>query len=463
MLTDRLSSNFITELFAAALERRTVMDITRQYMKFSYLQVEEEKKLWKFITERYSKTGRVPTVGQLQQQFIKDDRVLDLIEKINDVELADEDVGPILTTLENYIRQMKFLDANDRIADAYNQGNKEKAYNILISAAEDISKFTIQSAKFDRVFSDFNARQLQRRSESWNYRVKVPTCIDELDYLLGGTNGGPETGEAYLWMGISGAGKSQCLIHLGISAARMGNRVAHFQLEGTKDQALARYDSAWLGTLYQDVKVGDIPEAKMEISRRICKKLGKTDIIISSEESFQAKTMVDIRTELKEMERTYGKIDVIIIDYLELAEVGDGKVYSPHEERFRQAKLAQACKMLAMEFNAVVHTATQANDISPDEMNDPDFVITRYNLSEAKGKIRPFDGFITLNYTADERREEIMRLYLDKAREYKAGDVVYICNNMAYTRFYDRRRTMNMDWDEVVQSYSKKSKRDEDE
>lgn len=450
---DGLASNFVVELLAAALEKRTVFEIVRQYLKFSYLQIESEKKLWQWVTKRYNRTGKVPTIGQIQQQFQDDENVLEKLEEISDVEI-DEQGGHemIVDTFEKFIKKMKFLEANDKIADLYNQGKKEQSWDMFVKYAEDFSKFSIQSAKFETVFGDFAERQAKRRSDDWQFRYKIPTGIDEIDYRLGGDNGGPETGECVLWLGDSGAGKSQVLVSVGISAARQGFRVAHFQLEGTKEQCLNRYDAAWTGTLYQDVKLGNITAKKMEVTKRIIKKLRKSDIIVSSEETFNAKTLPDIRREVKEMEKTYGKIDVIIIDYLELLEVGDGHNYTPHEERFRQAKLAKGMKMLAMEFNAVVHTATQSSSIGEEQKNDPEFVITRAQLSEDKGKIRPFDIFITINQTRDESKEEIMRLHTDKLRDYKNGDPIHICNNFAYARFYDRKRTLNTDWDEYETS-----------
>lgn len=446
---DVLASNFVVELFAAALDRRTTFDIVRQYLKFSYLQVESEKKLWQWVTKRYDLTGKVPTIGQIQQQFQEDESVLETLEEISDVEI-DENEGHelIIDTFEKFIKKMKFLEANDKIADIYNRGDKDKAWETFVKYAEDFSKFSIQDAKFETVFGDFAERQARRRSDEWQFRFKIPTGIDEIDYRLGGESGGPETGECVLWLGDSGAGKSQCLVSVGISAARQGFRVAHFQLEGTKEQCLNRYDAAWTGTLYQDVKLGNITAKKMEVTKRIVKKLKKTDIIVSSEETFNAKTLNDVRREVKEMEKKHGKIDVIIIDYLELLEVGDGHNYTPGEERFRQAKLAKGMKMLAMEFNAVVHTATQSSSINEEQKNDPEFVITRANLSEDKGKIRPFDIFITINQTRDEAKEEIMRLHTDKLRDYKNGDPIHICNNFSYARFYDRKRTLNTDWDE---------------
>ena len=444
-----LATNFVVELIAAALERRTVFEIVKQYLKFSYLQEEAEKKLWQWVTKRYDLTGKVPTIGQIQQQFVDDERVLEKLEEIGDVEI-DENGGYelIIDSFEKFIKKMKFLEVNDKIADTYNRGDKEGAWELFVKSAEDFSKFSIQDAKFETVFGDFAERQAKRKSEDWNFRYKIPTGIDELDYRLGGESGGPETGECVLWLGDSGAGKSQCLVSVGIAAARQGFRVAHFQLEGTKEQCLNRYDAAWTGTLYQDVKLGNITAKKMEVTKRIIKKLRKTDIIASSEETFNAKTLVDIRRELKEMEKKYGKIDVIIIDYLELLELGDGHRYTPSEERFRQAKLAKGMKMLAMEFNAVVHTATQSSNIPEEQKNDPEFVITRAQLSEDKGKIRPFDIFVTINQTRDEAKEEIMRLHTDKLRDYKNGEPIHIANNFSYARFYDRKRTIELNMDD---------------
>ena len=445
---DTLAPNFVTELLAISLNKRTIFDIVRQYMKFSYFQVESEKKLWQWVTARYDRTGRIPTLGQIQQQFAEDEAVLEKVEEISDIEVDDENVGNeavILDTFERFIKKMKFLEANDKITDFYNQGKKDQAWDMFVKYAEEFSQFSIQDAKFETVFGDFAQRQAQRKSEDYNKRFKIPTGIDEIDYRLGGETGGPETGECVLWLGDSGAGKSQVLVHCGVTAARQGHRVAHFQLEGTKEQCLNRYDAAWTGTLYSDVKLGNIPAKKMEVSKRIVKKLKRSDIYVSSEETFNAKTLVDVRRELKEMEKMYGKIDVIIIDYLELLEVGDGHNYSPGEERFRQAKLAKGMKMLAMEFNAVVHTATQSSNIPEECKNDPEFVITRAQLSEDKGKIRPFDIFITINQTRDEMKEEIMRLHTDKLRDYKNGDPIRIANNFSCARFYDRKRTFELD------------------
>ena len=80
--SDSLASNFVTELLAIALNKRTIFDMVRQHMKYSYFQVESEKKLWQWVTARTDRTGRIPTIGQMQQQFAEDEAVLEKIEEI---------------------------------------------------------------------------------------------------------------------------------------------------------------------------------------------------------------------------------------------------------------------------------------------------------------------------------------------------------------------------------------------
>lgn len=447
-MAKQLAEDFTCELFAAVLNKRNILDIAVEYLKYSFLQTEEEKVIWKRIHERYNKTGKVPTMGQLQQYFIEDEDVLEKLSEIKSVEIR-EDGGyeEVIHLFEKFIKQMKFLEANDKIVNSYNNGKKDESYSLLLKYAEDISAFSIKKPTYEKVFGGFMERHLKRISEDWSFRRKIPTGIDELDYRLGGQFGGPETGEAILWMGDSGSGKSQCLIGVGITAARQGELVVHFQLEGTKQQCMNRYDAAWTGTLYQEMKIGNVKEKNLEMSKKVMRKFKNNDIIVIAEEEFNAMTMTDIYNTCKDIEKIFGPIGVIIIDYLELAEPGDGYFYKPSEERFRQSKLGKSVKMLAMAFNAVVHTATQSSGIAEEEKNDPSFVITRAKLSEDKGKIRPFDIFVTINQTRDEAREQIMRLHTDKLREYASGDPIPICNNFGYSRFYDRQRTLNYDWD----------------
>ena len=93
MISDRLASNFIEELLAYSLVNRNTFEVIKSYLKFSYLQSEAEKKLVQWLFRNYDKTGRIATYGQLQQAFIKEDSVLELLADISDIEIDDTSNG----------------------------------------------------------------------------------------------------------------------------------------------------------------------------------------------------------------------------------------------------------------------------------------------------------------------------------------------------------------------------------
>lgn len=68
--------------------------------------------------------------------------------------------------------------------------------------------------------------------------------------------------------------------------------------------------------------------------------------------------------------------------------------------------------------------------------------MTRYDISEFKGAVKPFSYFGTLNQTKDEYEAGIMRIFNDKIRKKKAKQVIRICQAYEFDRFYDRNRTI---------------------
>jgi replicative DNA helicase len=335
-----------------------------------------------------------------------------------------------------------FLEVFNNVAKLHNKDEMEKAYEMFFSGSEKLHSFSLKEKTFDKIFDGFQSRVMQRefnKLNDLNKRVRIRFHIDELDFLIKGA----ETGEAVLFLGDSGVGKSFLLAWCGMAAARQGYKVAHFQAEGTKEQCLDRYDSAFTGVKYWDIKENNISDERMSSIKKVLNNKGRGDIIVEAFEKFESHTMVDIRNSIKEIKKVHPDLRYVVLDYLELVDPGDGKKYAPSEERFRQAKIGRAIKDIAVEENVVFITATQANSIKPEDLENPNFVITRFNLSEDKGKTRPFDLFITINQTREEKKENIVRLYIDKAREHASKQVITMYQNLAHSRFYDRNRTLN--------------------
>lgn len=439
---ENLTSEFILELFKAAFEKDYVFEILVQYLKYSYLTYDYEKKFWKKALQLYKLKTKIPTLGLIQVELRKDEKAKDFIVDIKDAKLKD--VRSIVESFQEFIKESKFVEIFEKAGDLYNRGEDSQAFKEFQKGSEEMAAFSIQDKVYKKVFKGFNERHAKRQINE--ERTKVPFYIDRLDEI---TYGGSETGETVLVTAESGIGKSQYLIHRAIQTARSGKDVMLFQIEGTERQVMDRLDSAWTGALYHDMKRGMIDDKRYKKLRPIIKKMSG-EIYVEAFEKFGGATDTDIKNSVMEAKKMYPNIKLVLIDYMELMSLNDGVNYGPRDERFRQQKIGRFMKELAMEQDVAVDTVTQASNLPSDLKKDPSFHMTREFLSEDKGKIRPFDYHFTLNQTYDEMkfvdrdgtRASIIRMYADKIREYQSGQSIPIITNFKSARFYDRRRTI---------------------
>lgn len=440
-MSNNLTGEFLDELFKCSISRKTFLDTIIPCLKKNYLPNESYQKVWKEIVEIYRSpinTNRnLPTIGLLCEALKRDKECLKIIGRIR--RIVELDYEGTKKSLQDYIKQNMFVESHGELADIYNQGNFQQAYKLFMDSAKRINDFSLNTAKSDRIFANFKSRNRDRILNQNNIRIRIPTGIDSLDELM---DGGPETGEFTMFLADSGVGKSILLNTIGVNAARFGINVYHEQVEGTKEQVMGRYDACWTGSLYKEIKKGELPEKTLKKIYRVIKNISG-EIFVNAHEQFGNRTMVDVRNSLIELLREFD-IKLLLLDYFELFDPGDGRKYSASEERFRQTAIGRFCKNLATEFNIAVVTVTQSSSIPPEMLNDPDFVITRFNLSEDKGKIRPVDNFITINQTKDEKKLKVCRLYTDKFREHESGDVIPLAQNLGRARFYDRKKTFSM-------------------
>ena len=436
---DTIPEEFVLEILNASIKNRTIFDIVRQYLKPNFLPTNELRLFWKEIETQWtlSKAKHSLNIGSIKLSIRKNEKLCEILSDV--IQNPPDEIEPMLDNFEKFIKQKMFIEIYEESANLFNKGEKGDAYKKFGEHSDKLLKFSIKSQYYERLFSGFDDRQMERHSNT-SKTFKVTTGFDEQNIY---TNGGFESGEAWLYLGGSGVGKSHVLIHHGIAAARVGYNVAHFQAEGTRKQCMDRYDAAWTGTLYQDMKFGHLEDKKNARLQKIIQSKLIGEVYIDCFEKFGSKTMFDIRKGVIDMKKMYGDIHVVLIDYFELLEPGD-RSYSPSEERFRQIKIGRMMKDLAVEQNVIVITATQASSVNPDDLNDPEFILTRYNCAEDKGKLRPFDGFVTMNQTRDEKTNEIIRMHNDKIRENNSGQTMTIASKYSRSRFYDRARTLDL-------------------
>lgn len=431
---------FITQLLKISLKDKKYLDILVQFLKPEFLPTEEYKKIWRSIVAEYnlSENHALPTIPVLKQHYRKDIDILEILSNIKEIVIEDD--GDVIRNLEEFLRQSMFVQYYNEIGGLYMANKKDQAYKSFKNHAEQFNNFSLRGKVLEKVFEDFNKRVVEREINKINgsKRIRIPSGIDELDSLI---NGGFETGEFILFVGDSGVGKSFLGNHLGVNAARRGFHVYHAQAEGTREQVMGRYDSAWSGTKYFDVKENNIDEKKFTATRRVLDNISG-EVHVEAFEKFNSKTLIHIRNSIRELKKKYD-IKYAVIDYMDLIDPGDGVVYTPATERHRQQKVAKGLKDIAVEENLVMISFTQASTITPEQLNDPNFEITRFHMAEDKGKVRPTDYLLTLNQTKDEKKQHILRLHIDKSREHTGNATIYIYQNLKYSRFYDRKRTIN--------------------
>lgn len=459
----KLNEDFLIELLRLGLMDVNVMHTLRTHMKYNFIPGEAYKNLYKFSFDHFDANNNTPTIGILSQAFGENKDELALIGRLRQAYVADQRES-LIGTFEDFIRNSRLVSLFQETQELYNSGSKERAIAVLAEKAADINEFSLGNEVHARVFRDFDDRQKRRREEGVVAK-KIPTGIPAFDYH---TKGGIERGTALLIMARSGVGKSYALRSLGFNAAIRGINVAHFQTDATKNEILDYYDGMWTGVEVHEIKKGNLggaDEGKIDKAKQKWLEMAG-EIFVISFEQFGEASMADCREKIIELMKQYD-IGLAIFDYIDEFDPGDGIRYGASQDQVKQRKKAVGKKVvnIATELNIACAAATQSNDIAPKEWNDPNFVITRHNITADKETVFPFAYFLTLNQTQDEFDKKILRIYEDKMRHYyiPISDRVYhVAQDPARGRFIDTKRTYQYYWDDerkkIIKSAAEQAK-----
>lgn len=442
-----LSDSFLKELLGLCFRSKEMMDVVSTHLKYEYIpaQLRTYKKILKEMVSYYNTNHRLPTYGLISQSLGPDSTSLSLLDEISKTEIPE--LEDALKSLEKFIKSVRFQDLYKRTADVF-KTSEEQAIEMMSKEASDISQFSVKQETdiYEPIFTGFLERQKRRdylKAKREEIKIKVPFGIDTVDAI---TKGGTEVGDTDLFMARSGTGKSTYLRWRGITAARRGFKVLHIQAEGTKEKCLEAYDTGWTALDTRTLNFDTVPPqilVKLEKVIDDVTKLGG-EVYVQSYEKFGGLSMKHVYQSLQEFQRVTGQSpDLLILDYLELFDPGDGHFYKrdTEGEKYRREASARAFKNICMEFQTRGATATQVDNISPQEYNNPSFKITRTNIAAAKGLIDSFSYAYSWNQTTDEYESNMGRLYIDKLREGKSQGIIYLSTDYDHSRFYDRKST----------------------
>ena len=267
---------------------------------------------------------------------------------------------------------------------------------------EDLVKKAVQIGLQKDLGTDYYADPRARLEGIKSSNGQVSTGWPAMDKkLFGGFN----RGELNIFAGGSGAGKSLFLANIGVNMAEKGLNVVYLTLELAESLVSMRLDSMTTGIPSRDVfKSIDDVEMKVKI-------IGKKNGAFQVKYMPSGKTANDVRSYIKEYEiKTGKKVDVLLIDYLDLLMPASTKVSA--ENLFIKDKyVSEELRNLAMELNTVFVTAAQLNRGAVEEIE-----FDHSHISGGLSKIQTADNVFGIFTSRAMRERGRYQLQLMKTR-----------------------------------------------
>lgn len=185
----------------------------------------------------------------------------------------------------------------------------------------------------------------------------------------------PTSGQVLCYMAATGVGKSHALIHSATQNLKNGAKVLHITLEMENREVWLRYLCSHAGVPYDELKL----KSEAEVSAIWKPFLDRGSSLTIERCRARQFTIKELGRILEMAASSSKKPDIVVIDYLELMEVGKGMKYTEYE---RQGIVSDLLKGLAQEHDILILTATQSNRPSKEKKKDTPF--SRVGSSYAK-------------------------------------------------------------------------------
>ena len=267
---------------------------------------------------------------------------------------------------------------------------------------EDLVKNAVQIGLQKDLGTDYWADPKARLEAIKDKNGQVSTGWPGLDKkLFGGFN----RGELNIFAGGSGSGKSLFLANLGVNWALAGLNVIYLTFELSENLVSMRVDS-----MTTDIPSRDIFKSIDDVEMKV-KMIGKKSGAFQVKYMPSGKTPNDVRSYIKEYEiKTNKKIDVLLIDYLDLLMPNGAKVSA--ENLFIKDKfVSEELRNLAMELNTVFVTAAQLNRGAVEEIE-----FDHSHISGGLSKIQTADNVFGIFTSRAMRERGRYQLQLMKTR-----------------------------------------------
>lgn len=442
--TNVLSEAFLEDLFATCIEDSYILSMVCEHLEEEHLPDRNTAAVLKAFKEYYREYKRIPNYSIIQQKLAGKNGALRFWKEAYDNGEAfatDECLG----LLEEYLKRVEFQKAYKKAGEIYNKEGLESAQALLSQHVDWMRTFSLTESTFTDVIGTFTTRHIQNRARNnsrGSIRAITRFYIDELDNL---NQDRDLRGQLTCILAPTGVGKSHASRWIGSQACIDGFNVLHFQLEGSRAEVENAYSAALVACNAYSYEKGFIKDRDMDAFAKEIESIAGKLYVRSYPKFNQHVSTISIKEAIAEFRKNYNvKPDIVIIDSMDLLNDSSGRKYGDSGERLKRISVANDLKDIASEEEVWVVTTYQARIEHPDWVNDEKNVLTEHSSSEAKGIAQPLTHLLTLNQSANERREKTMRIHVAKSRFFSKGDTIKIATDYDHERFYDRQRTANL-------------------
>jgi replicative DNA helicase len=309
--------------------------------------------LWSLISNRLKNGNAVDPVSL--REAIADSRnpVLTIADLSNTL-LAQFDEtawhGYVETLRDRYARRIA-IEAGQSISSE-NQSGEDAIQSLRMATERAAAAMSGISAVLDAksVIKAFMA-SVEARIQNGDM-PGLSTGIDQIDQKTGGLR----PGELWVVGAKTSFGKSVLMLQIGGNAVRLNKRVAVFTLEMGADEIVARTISChWNVPMDKISNPRSAAPHYRKIIEAACVELSGSDLLVCDKAD---QTVESISGHCQRLSDT-GKLDLVIVDYLQL--VGTPKIKGQNREQ-EVATISRGLKQLAKRLKVPVLTATQLNE-----------------------------------------------------------------------------------------------------
>lgn len=322
-----------------------------------------------------------------------------------------EDPQVLISSLNDALRSQEVEELIMSSYSSLQSGDIEEAIAKLKQGSLDLRKQDAES-KIVSLWDDTDdwVEEVNNRKNFPEKYAGIPTGYKKFDQMTGGLF----PAELTVIFGLSGKGKSTLMKQIGVNVRKAGYNVLHCGNEEDLFQMRTKYTSVETGIKYSKWKRGSFTEEEMELWRAYKKK--QEDLSDSDEHhgklfiyNFPQQTDATmIERKLYELNQEGVKIDLVIVDYLDLM----SSIKRAYNENDEGGRVTGDLKQIAINFHVPVLVCTQANTTAERQEQRERPFLTASDVFGTKRKVHSANTLVgivnqTATVGAGERDEEI--------------------------------------------------------